>query len=142
MAGTEQSFANALLKLIFNGVAIPNVADNAASSPLSDWQFALHTDDPSGGDQTTHEAAYTSYARVAVARTSAGFVITDRTLALAADVVFPAATGGSEVETFFSIGFASSGASAIIFYGPLDPTIAVSSSVVPRIRSSSTLIMN
>ena len=65
------TFENDLLGLIFNGTAIANLADDAATSPLTELYVSLHTADPGeAGDQTTNECAYTSYARVAVARTS------------------------------------------------------------------------
>ncbi len=41
------------------------IADNAATSPITNLYVSLHTGDPGeAGDQTTSEAAYTSYARV------------------------------------------------------------------------------
>jgi len=71
------TWENDLLKLIFNATAIANIAANAASSPLTNLYVSLHTADPGeAGDQTTSEATYTSYARVAVARTSGGFTVT------------------------------------------------------------------
>ena len=73
MAGKSDTFENDLLKLIFNATAIANISDNAASSPLTNLFVALHTADPTdSGTQTSNEVAYTSYARVAVARTSGG----------------------------------------------------------------------
>ena len=58
-------------------LAIANLADNAASSPLTNLYVALHTADPGeSGTQSTNEISYTSYARVAVARSSAGWTVT------------------------------------------------------------------
>ena len=45
----SNAFANDLLKLIFNATPIANLADNAASSPLSSLYMALHTSDPGPG---------------------------------------------------------------------------------------------
>ena len=65
----SNSLENALLDLIFKATAIANIADNAASSPLTNLYVSLHTSDPGeAGSQTTNECAYGSYARVAVAR--------------------------------------------------------------------------
>jgi hypothetical protein len=65
------TFINDFLKLVLNATAIANIADNAASSPATNLYFSAHTASPgAGGDQTTNEVAYTSYARVAVARTT------------------------------------------------------------------------
>lgn len=41
MAGKTDVFENDLLKLIFNGTAIANLADNAA--PLNNLYLTLHT---------------------------------------------------------------------------------------------------
>jgi len=71
------TFENDLLKLIFNATAIANIADDAASAPLTNLYVSFHTGDPGEtGDQTTSECAYTSYARVAVARTTGGWTVT------------------------------------------------------------------
>ena len=42
----SDAFEADLLKLLFNATAIANVADNAASSPLTNLFVALHTADP------------------------------------------------------------------------------------------------
>jgi len=87
---------NDLMKLIFNATAIANLADNAASSPLTQLATALHTSDPGEtGDQTTNESAYTSYGRVNVNRNSGGWTVTNNSVSPAANIDFPAGTGGS-----------------------------------------------
>jgi len=130
------TFENDLVKLIFQGTAIANIADNAASSPLTNLYLSLHTADPGeAGDQTTSEATYTSYARVAVARTSSGFTVSTNAVTLAANTDFPAATGGTNTITHFGIGTASSGAGKLLYKGSLSPTISVSNGVTPRINS-------
>src|ERR1700675_3571021 len=91
------------LKLIFNATAIANLADNASGAPLTNLSVALHTADPgNGGNQTTNEATYTSYARVSVARTAGGWSITGTNPASASPVAtisFPACTGGTNAIT-------------------------------------------
>ena len=134
------TFENDLLQLIFNATAIANIADNASSSPLTNLYVSLHTGDPGeGGDQTTNEATYTSYARVAVARTSGGWTVTDNSVSPAANIDFPAATGGSETLTHAAIGTASSGAGKILYSGALDTSISVSTAVQPRMTTASTV---
>ena len=128
------------LKLILNATAIANIADNAASSPLTNIYVSLHTASPGlTGTQTTSEAAYTSYARVAVARTSGGWTITNNAAVPAATIAFPAATGGSETETFMGIGSASSGAGVLYWYGAISPTIVVSNGVTPQLTTATTV---
>src|ERR1700680_2784658 len=110
MSGKGATFENSLLKLIFNASAIANIADNAASSPLTYLYVSLHTADPGpSGNQTTSEATYTSYVRVAVARTSSGWTVSGNSVSPNATITFPTATGGSETETYAAIGIASSG---------------------------------
>jgi len=134
------TFENDLVKLIFAGTAIANIADNAASSPLTNLYLALHTADPGeGGSQTTSECAYTSYARVAVARNSGGFTVSNNTATLTSNVDFPTATGGSETATYFSVGTASSGTGKILYSGAISPTIAISTGVTPRLTTGTTI---
>jgi len=109
------TFANDIAKLIFTAVAIANIADDAATSPLTDLQFSLHTDNPGiGGDQTTNEAAYTGYARVAVARSGSGFTVTGNDVVNAAEILFGLCTGADEVITHVAVGTASSGTGKIL----------------------------
>ena len=133
-------FENDWLKLIFNATAIANIADNAASSPLTNLYVSLHTADPGeAGDQTTSEASYTSYARVAVARTSGGWTVTNNSVSPVADISFPAATGGTNTITYFGVGTASTLAGKLLYSGAVSPSISVSSGVTPKITTASTI---
>lgn len=128
------TFENDFVKLIFNGTAIANIADNAGTSPLTNLYFSLHTADVGeAGDQTTSEANYTGYARVAVARSAGGFTVTNNSVALVANVDFPACTGGTSTVTHFAIGTASTSTGKVLYKGSLSPTINVSNGVTPRI---------
>lgn len=120
------TFENDLLKLIFNATAIANIADNAASSPLTNLYVSLHTADPGeGGSQTTNEVSYTSYARVAVARSGAGWSVSGNSVSPAANIVFPASTGGSPTATHWAVGTNSSGAGKILYKGAITPSISI-----------------
>lgn len=131
---------NAYLKLLFQAIAWAGIADNAATSPVTDLYFALHTADPGeGGSQNTSEAGYTGYARVAVPRTTGGFTVTANSVSPAAAVVFPACTAGSETLTHFSIGTAATGAGVVLYKGPISPTVAVSNGVTPEITAASAI---
>jgi hypothetical protein len=133
-------FENDLLKLIFNATAIANIADNAATSPLTNLHVSLHTADPGeAGDQTTNEATYTSYARVAVARTTGGWTVTNNSVSPVANIVFPTATGGTNTITHFAVGTAASGAGKILYSGTVTPNIAVESGVSPTLTVASTI---
>ncbi len=136
----SNTFENDVLKLIMNGTAIANIADNAASSPLTNLYLSLHTSDPGeAGDQTTNETTYTSYARVAVARSGSGFTVTGNSVSPVAAVDFPQCTGGTATITHAAIGTASSGTGKILYSGTLTPNISVASGVTPRITTSSTI---
>lgn len=128
------TFENDLLKLIFNATATTNIADNAASSPLTNLYVALHTADPGEtGTQATNEATYTSYARVAVARSSGGWTVTGNSVSPAATVSFPACTGSTNTITHMSVGVASSGATKLLYSGPVTPNISVATGVTPQL---------
>lgn len=134
------TFDNDLLKLILQAVAIANIADNAASSPLTNLYVSLHTADPgAAGSQTTSEAAYTSYARVAVARTSGGWSVSSNVGSPVANIDFPQCTGSTATITNFAVGTASSGAGKILWTGTVTPNISVSSGVTPRLTTSTTI---
>jgi hypothetical protein len=127
------TFENDLLLLIFNATAIANIADNAGSSPLTNLYVSLHTGDPGeAGNQTTNEAAYTSYARVAVARSGSGWTVSGNTVTNAALIQFPQCTGGSETITHFAIGTASSSTGKVLYKGALSSSLAVSSGIQPQ----------
>jgi hypothetical protein len=134
------TFDNQLLKLIFNAVGIANIADNAGSSPLTNLYVSLHTADPtSSGNQTSSEVSYTGYARVAVARTSAGWTVTGNSVSPAATISFPACSGGSATATNFSAGTASSGTGEILYTGTVTPNISIASGVTPQLTTASTI---
>jgi hypothetical protein len=127
------TFENDWLLLIFNATAIANIADNAGSSPLTNLYVALHTADPGeGGSQTTSECAYTSYARVAVARSGSGWTVSGNTASNAALIQFPECTGGSETITYVSIGTATSGTGKVLYSGALTASRSVSSGIQPQ----------
>lgn len=134
------TFENDWLKLIFNATAIANIADNAASSPLTNLYVALHTADPGEtGNQATSEATYTSYARVAVARSGSGWTVSGSSVVPAATISFPACTGGTNTITHFSVGVASSGSTKILYSGTVTPNISVASGVTPQLTTSTSI---
>lgn len=134
------TFETDMLKLIFTATAIANIADNAASSPLTNLSVALHTADPGeAGDQTTSEATYTSYARVSVVRTSSGWTVASGSCSPAADISFPAGTGGSGTVTHFSVGPTGGGATKILYSGTLTPNQVTGNGVTPVVTTATTI---
>jgi len=136
----SNAFENSLLKLIFNATAIANLADNAATSPLTNLYVSLHTADPGeAGDQSTSEATYTGYARVAVLRTSGGWTVTNNSVSPVANIDFGNCTAGTNTITYFGVGTASTGAGVLYYSGTVTPSISVSSGVTPRLTTASTI---
>ena len=134
------TFENDWLRLIFNATAIANIADNAATGPLTNLYVSLHTADPGeAGNQTTSEATYTGYARVAVARTTGGFTVTTNSVSPVATISFPAGTGGSGTVTHFAVGTASSGAGKLLYSGTVTPNIVTGNGVTPQLTTASTI---
>lgn len=135
------TWENDLLKLLFNATAVANIADNAAASPLTNLYVSLHTADPGeAGAQNTSEVAYTSYARVAVARTSGGWTVTANVVKPVSDIVFPAGTGGSGTVTHFGIGTASSGAGKLLYSGTVTPNIVCGNGITPSLVAATTSV--
>ncbi len=132
---------NDFLKLTFNATAIANVADNAASSPLTNLYVSLHTADPGeAGDQTTSETSYTGYARVAVARTSGGWTVTNNSVSPVADVVFGTWTAGSTTTiTHWAVGTAASSTGKLLYSGTITPNIALGAAATPRVTTVSAI---
>jgi hypothetical protein len=125
----------ALLDLLFLNIDWANVGDAGGlqnSAAAGSLYIALHTADPGeAGDQTTSEAAYTGYARVAVARTAGGFSRSGSTISNVATVQFGECTAGSATATHFSIGLLSSGAGQILLSGALSASRAISAGITP-----------
>jgi len=134
------TFENDFLKLILQATAIANLADNAAASPLTNLYVSLHTGDPGeAGDQTTSEVTYTSYARVAVARTSGGWGVSANVGSPVADITFPAGTGGSGTATHFAVGTDVSGTGKLLWSGTVTPNIVTGNGVTPILTTASTI---
>ena len=129
------AFETALLALYFNNTDHANVGDAAGvqnSATAGSFYISLHTADPGEtGTQTTSEATYTSYARVAVARSGAGWTVSGNNASNAAAINFPACTGGTNTITHFGIGSDVSGAGNLFFKGALSASLAVSSGITP-----------
>jgi hypothetical protein len=141
MPAKSSSFDTDFLKLIFNATPIANIADNAATSPLTNLYVSLHTASPAvGGSQTTNEAAYTGYARVGVARTTGGWTVTGSSVSPVAAITFGSPTSGPETETYFAVGTASSGTGKVLYFGPISPSIAVANgSVAPQLSTATAI---
>jgi hypothetical protein len=135
----SNDFENDLVLLVFQNANAANIGDATGlrgSSTAGNLFISLHTSDPGeAGNQSTNEIAYTSYARVSLARTSGNFTVTGNAVAFAANVDFPAGTGGSGTATHFGIGVATSGSTKLLYKGALSPSIVCGNGVTPRINA-------
>lgn len=126
---------NNLLKLLFNNTTWANIGDATGivgSSTAGSFYASLHTADPGeAGDQTTNEISYGSYARVAIARSSAGFTVSNNQVSNTAQTQWPSCTSGTPTATHFGIGRASSGAGELLYSGALSDSLAISSGIQP-----------
>lgn len=133
----------AIMALIFQATAWGNYADNASSSPQTNIHVGLHTGDPGDtGTMSTSESAYTSYARVNVARTSGGWTEASGAVTPVATISFPAGTGGSGTVTHFSTGKTGGGATAILFSGTVSPNIVTGNGVTPQLTTSTSISLD
>jgi hypothetical protein len=144
--GIGQTFANDLTKLIFNAVAIANIADNASASPSTNLWVSLHTADPgSTGTQGNSEGGYSQYTRVLVARTTGGWAVASSSgqASPVANIDFPQNTSTSTgTFTYGAVGLTSgSTAGKIIASGALSANINFSQNVTPRITTGSSFTL-
>jgi hypothetical protein len=137
--GKSSTFENDLLKLLFHGTAIANVADNAAVSPATSLYVSLHTANPESGTQATSECTWGAYARLATNRSSASWTISGGTVTPVATIEWAEATSGSQTATHWGIGTASSGTGKLLYSGTISPAIAIASGVTPRLTTASTV---
>lgn len=140
-AGKGDTFENDMLKLIFNATAIANIADNAATSPLTNLQVSMHTADPGEtGNQTTSEAAYTGYARIAVARTTGGWTVTANSVSPVANIDFGECTASCTGSlTHWCVGTAASGTGKNLYCGALSTSITMTVGTIPRLKTTTTV---
>ncbi len=134
---TSQNF----LKLLYQAVTWTGIAVNDTGTPLTNIYWGLATASVGAtGNETTNEAAYGSYARQAVARTTGGHSISGQSISPVSTISFPQAASGSETETdFFTGSVASAGTGVVFHFGTIAPTIAVAAGVTPQFTTGSTI---
>ena len=127
-----------ILDLTFTNVDAPNWGDAAGlqnSATAGSLHISLHTGNTIGETttaQTTAEAAYTGYGRVAVARAIAQWTVASGTVDNDNAITFGPSTSGPETETDVGIGFALSGAGYLHIYGSLTSDLVVNNGVTPE----------
>ena len=132
---------NALLQLFFNNVDFATIGDAGGlqnSATAGSFYISLHTADPGeAGDQTTSEATYGSYARVAVARSASGWTVSGATAVNFAQITFPESTSGTNTVTYVGIGTEASGAGVLMYSGALTSSRTVEVGGTPFFAATS-----
>jgi hypothetical protein len=138
----SNAFETGLLAHVFNNAAVAGIGDAPGlpgSATAGSLYVSLHTADPGElGDQSTGEAAYAGYARVAVARSSAGWTVAGGSVSPAADLDFPEMPQGSPSITHFGVGTAAAGAGLLLYSGTYACS-AAAQAVIPRIKATSAI---
>lgn len=122
------NLANDLNNLIFNATALSWAANGSL-------YVSLHTANPGvAGNQTTSEATYDDYARVAVVRTSSGFTVATNTVTNPALIEFPANTGDDQTVSYFGIGTAETGTGRLLYFAELPTPVDIETSFIPKVQ--------
>jgi len=136
------ALCNQYLGLVFNATAMPNIADNASSSPLTNLYLSLHTASPgTGGSQTTNETSYTNYVRVAVVRTTSGWQLPSGGSTqnnLLTQFAQCGATGAT--ITHVGIGTASTGSGTMLYAGALNSSLTVANLIQPQFSAGGLVV--
>lgn len=146
IAGKTDSHENSLLLLLFNNTTYAKVGDATGivgSSTAGSLYVSLHTADPTEeGVQNTNECTYTSYLRVAKARSSGGWTVSGSSVTPNGAITFPAGTGGSGTATFFGIGcssIAGGAADPLLYGGAISPSIVTGNGVTPQLSTATSV---
>jgi hypothetical protein len=128
------AFEDKVLSLYLTNVDAANIGDAGGlrgSVTAGSLFISLHTADPGEtGDQTTNESAYTNYARVAVARSLAGWTVASGVGDNDAAITFPLCGATGSTITHFGLGSATSGAGSRDMNGAA--SLVVSSGITPQ----------
>jgi hypothetical protein len=131
---TNNTITN-LLKHIFHNEPIPNIGDTTGLPPSTttgSLYISLHTNNPTTGNQTTHETNYNSYTRHNIPRTPNHWTITNNTITNNTRIVFPRSTGTTTTLTHFGIGTNETGTGQLLFTNKLYNTVTILTDGIPE----------
>jgi hypothetical protein len=142
----SNTLENELLEHLLNNANVSDVGDATGlrgSSTAGSFYLSLHTSSPGeAGNQSTNETSYGSYARVSVTRSGTGWTVTGNSASPAANIDFAEATSGTATITHVGLGTDASGTGKLVLYGSLSPSISVTTGVIPRIKTTSTITLD
>jgi len=121
---------NSIVNLMYRATAWANVADNAASSPVTNVTVHLHTASLTAGTgtQAENKATYTNYAGVTAARSTGWAAASGGATSNASTLSFPQCGVTGNTITHVSTGDATNS----WHYGALNSPLAVSSGITPQ----------
>lgn len=135
---------NRVLNLMYSATAWPTVADNAASTPLTNVYVGLHTAllTAATNSQAESEVAYTNYARQAVARSTGWAAGSGGSTNNVALLQFPQSGATGATLHTVSTGTTVSGATPVWHYGALNSpiTIGAAASITPQFLAAALTI--
>lgn len=138
MAAKGPTYKTDLLKLIFNGTTMADLAENDTTSPATNLYLSLHTSDPTAGSQSTGEISYTGYSRKAVARTSGEWSCAAGAASLVNAQSFGTMTAGAGgTVTHVGIGTGSSGSGYLLYVMTVSTPRTISSGDTPIVTAGS-----
>lgn len=133
----SNAFESGLLSLIFENANLANVGDATGlrgSTTAGVFYISLHTADPGeAGTQTTSESAYTNYARVSVARSTAGWTVASGVADNDAAITFAQCGATGSTITHCGIGSDASGTGNLFMTGTA--SLAISNGITPQFSS-------
>ena len=132
---------NNTLALVYNATPWANVADNAASSPITVIQVALATASYTAASTlSSNEATYTNYVRQTTARSTSGWTApAAKSTANVAAIEYPQCGASGNTITSAATG-KGAGAGDTFHYGDLNASIAVSNQIQPRFPAGAVTI--
>jgi hypothetical protein len=138
MSSFTNTFENDVLLLLFNNTNIGDLGDvtgvQGSSAPGSLY-IALLTADPTDAGTQTNEATFGAYARVAVARSGAGWTVAGNSVSNTSAITFAECTSGSETITHFAIADSLT-TGTYLAHAPVDTPRAVATGVTLEFGAS------
>jgi hypothetical protein len=137
------SICGSILNLMYRAFSWPNVADNAAASPLTLVYLGLHTGNLNAatGLQNENETAYTNYIRKSVARNTTEWTAPSGGAISNVNVQQFAQCGASgSTVTHVSTGIGASGATASWHFGALNSSLAIANGITPQFNAGGLVI--
>jgi hypothetical protein len=139
MADKSAWFRTKSLEHVFLNADIPLIGDASgllASAAAGNLYATLHTAAPASDDQTSNEATYTGYARLAIPRDGTNWEVTANEAKNLLEKLFPTKTNpGTQTITHVSVGVASTGAGKILYSKALSVSLVVAQNVAPVIAA-------